>query len=108
VKHFTFERRGSSYHDANPLREASVPSLDKLDQSNHGIDWRGIVAILVVQLAVLLAVSGAVIFYLDWSSNTAQAEFMRTIESASGPSHLPQPPTAIQPVKSRTACPRRA
>jgi hypothetical protein len=83
-----------------------MPSRDQAGQNNRGVHRPGIITILVVQIAILLALSGAAIFYLDWSSNAAQAEFMRAIESASGPSHLP--PTAIHPVKSRTACTRRA
>jgi hypothetical protein len=79
-----------------------------MSQSKRGIDWRGIITILVVQVAVLLALSGAAIFYLNWSSDAAQAEFMATFKpSASEPSHPRQPPTPIQPVNGRTACTRR-
>jgi flagellar basal body-associated protein FliL len=84
-----------------------MPSPDQAGQNNRGVHRPRIITILIVQIAVLLALSGAVIFYLDWSSEAAQAEFMRAIESASGPSHLPQPPTAIHPVKSRTTCIRK-
>jgi hypothetical protein len=109
VKQFTFEVRGSRYHDANPLRDASMPSLDKPDHDDHGIDWRRIALILSIQLAVLLALSGAAIIYLNWSSDVAQAEFMSTVKpSASGPKHSPQSSLPVQPIEGRTACTRRA
>jgi hypothetical protein len=85
-----------------------MPSSDKATQKKHGIDWPGIVKILAIQFAVLLAVSGAVIFYLDWSSDAALAEFMAaTKSSASGSNHPWQPSTAIQPVKGKTTCSRK-
>jgi hypothetical protein len=85
-----------------------MPSPDKAVQKKRGVDWPGIIGILAIQLAVLLALSGAVIFYLDWSSNAALAEFMAaTKSSASGSNHPSQPPSAIQPVKGKTTCTRR-
>jgi hypothetical protein len=88
-------------------KEASMPSRSQAGQNDYGVHWRRIITTLVVQIAILLALSGAAVLYLGWSSNSAQAEFMRAIESASGPSRL-QPPTAIHSVKSRSVCPRRA
>jgi hypothetical protein len=86
-----------------------VPSPDKATQPKHGIDWPRIVRILAIQFAVLLAVSGAVIFYLDWSSDAALAEFIAATKSpAFGSNHPWQPPTAIQPVKGKTTCSRKA
>jgi hypothetical protein len=85
-----------------------MPSPDKAVQENSGNDWPGIIRILTIQLAVLLAVAGAVIFYLDWSSNAALAEFMAaTKSSASGSSHSWQPPSAVQPAKGKTTCTRK-
>jgi hypothetical protein len=85
-----------------------MPSPDKAVQKKRGIDWPGITGILAIQLAVLLALSGAVILYLDWSSNAVLAEFMAaTKSSASGSNHPWQPPSAIQPVKGKTTCTRR-
>jgi hypothetical protein len=108
VKQFTFEASGARYYDANPLRDASMPSLDTSDHENHGIDWRRIALILSIQLAVLLALSGAAIVYLNWSSNVAQAEFMSTVKpSASGPKHSPQSSLPAQPIHGRTACTQR-
>ena len=84
-----------------------MPSRDQAGQNDYGVHRLRIIRILVVQIAILLALSGAAAFYVGWSSDAAQAEFMRAIESASGPSRL-QPPTAIHSVKSRSVCPRRA
>lgn len=85
-----------------------MPSPDKATQTKPRIDWPAIVGILAIQLAVLLALSCAVIFYLDWSSDAALAEFMVTTKSpASGLNHPWQPPTAIQPVKGKTTCSRK-
>ena len=39
--------------------------------------WLGMAKMLVAQVGVLLAVSGAVIWYLNWSSEVSQAEFAR-------------------------------
>jgi hypothetical protein len=84
-----------------------MPSRDQAGQNKHGVHRPGIIAILALQVAVLLGLSGAAVVYLDWSSKAAQAEFMRAIESASGPRHH-EPPPALQPVKGRMACTRRA
>jgi hypothetical protein len=75
-------------------------------QKKPGIDWPGIIGVLVVQLAVLLALSCAVIFYLNWSSDAAQAAFMTAIKSpASAPNHSQSTP--IQQVKAKTTCNRK-
>ncbi|HEV7880349.1 hypothetical protein [Bradyrhizobium sp.] len=84
-----------------------MPSRHQAGENNRGAHRLGILAILALQIAVLLAVSGAAIVYVDWSSSAAQAEFMRAIESASGPGHH-APPPALQPVKDRKACARKA
>lgn len=45
-----------------------------------GIDWLGIKKTFVILIVVLLAASGAVIQYINWSSGVAQAEFARAIK----------------------------
>jgi hypothetical protein len=63
-----------------------------------------IAAMTSVQLLVLLAVGAAVVRYLEWSSDAAQAEFMRAIDAASSdPSHFTESST----IKGRTACNRK-
>jgi hypothetical protein len=46
-----------------------------------GIDWLEIKKTFVVQIVVLLAASGAVIQYINWSSGVAQAEFARAMKT---------------------------
>jgi hypothetical protein len=64
------------------------------DPAKAGIDWLGVEKTLVIQVAVLLAISVAVIEYLNWSSKVAQAEFSSTMElmmaNPASPSKLPE------------------
>jgi hypothetical protein len=82
-------------------------SSDQASQNNRGIDRARIAAIALAQFVVLLALLGAAIFYLNWSSGVAQAEFMRAMEPSMT---VPAPPSSapVQSVKARTACPRKA
>ena len=56
--------------------------LDKMTRRLAAIDWLGVARILVVQVAVLLVLSLAVIRYVTWTSDIALAEFSRTIDKA--------------------------
>jgi hypothetical protein len=82
-------------------------SSDQPSQNNRGLERPRIAAILLVQLAVLLALSGAAIFYVNWSSSVAQAEFIRALEP-SMTVRPPQSPAPVQSVKARAACNRKA
>ncbi|MBW8902735.1 MAG: hypothetical protein JF566_01820 [Bradyrhizobium sp.] len=42
---------------------------------SRGVDWLAITRIAVLQVVVLLALAGAVLRYLSWSSDLAWAEF---------------------------------
>jgi hypothetical protein len=75
---------------------------------NSQIHWRKIGTTVVVELLVLLALAFAVVRYVEWSSDAAQAEFMSaTKPSASDPNHSGEFSTAGQPLKGRTDCPRK-
>jgi len=75
---------------------------------NSQIHWRGIGTTVVVELLVLLALAFAVVRYVEWSSDAAQAEFMSaTKPTASDPNHSGEFSTASQPLKGRTGCPRK-
>ena len=75
---------------------------------NSQIHWRGIGTTVVVELLVLLALAFAVVRYVEWSSDAAQAEFMSaTKPSASDPNHSVEFSIASQPLKGRTGCPRK-
>ena len=84
-----------------------MPLLATASPEKPHIRWPAIVATLLVQVVVLLAISGAVIFYLNWSSTAALAEFMATsTPSASILSQLPHSAPA-HPINGRKACTRR-
>lgn len=72
---------------------------------NRGICWLGIVRTLLVQVLVLLALSGAFVRYVNWSSDQAWAEFI----AASGPSALgAKSSTPVQAIHDQTPCGWRA
>jgi hypothetical protein len=51
-----------------------------LSRVNAGPGWMGVVRILVMQIAVLLTLAVAVIYYIEWTSNAAVSEFMSSSE----------------------------
>ncbi len=65
--------------------------------------WPAIIRILLVEVLVLLALSGAIVGYLNWSSEAAWAEF-------NAASQLPAPESSslVQAVKIQTPCARKA
>ena len=76
---------------------------------NRNIDWLGIVRTLLVQVSVLLALTGAVVWYLNWSSDVAWSEFMSANQPpVSSPKYHSQSQAPVQTVKGKTACARRA
>jgi hypothetical protein len=86
-----------------------MPSFDRASPDNNGNYWSGIAEILAIHLAVLFAVSLAALAYLNWSSNAALAEFMAKDQpSVSEPGRLPQSSVAVQQVKTKAACAKRA
>ena len=38
--------------------------------------WPSIVRIIILEIVLLLALAGALVFYLNWSSEVAMSEFM--------------------------------
>lgn len=65
--------------------------------------WPAIVRTLLVEVLLLLALSGAIVGYLKWSSDTAWAEFIAASEQPA-----PGPTTPIQAVKGQAPCDRKA
>jgi hypothetical protein len=66
-----------------------MTSFNSQRQGKRGISWSGTIGTLLVQILVLLALVFAVVRYLEWSSETNQAEFMSaTKPSASDPNHF--------------------
>jgi hypothetical protein len=85
-----------------------MPSSENPNPSKPNIGWLGIVETLLVQVLVLLALSAAVVRYVNWSSDAAQAEFTAAGKPAlSGPTQQPQPSEPVQIVKGQKVCPRK-
>ncbi len=86
-----------------------MPSADHRTLEIRRFDWRGIFRVLLVQVLVLLALSAALIRYVNWSSDQAWAEFSRATERTA-PAAKSRPPasTPIQAIKGRALCERRA
>ena len=76
--------------------------------SKSKIRGRGIATTVVVELLILLTIVFAVVRYLEWSSDAALAEFMRSPEpSVSDPITAGKSFTPIQPLKGRAARDRK-
>jgi hypothetical protein len=83
-----------------------MPLRDK--RSPRGFDWLAIVKTLLVEIAVLLALTGAFVFYVSWSSQVAFEEFMDAGGSAAAEEdHRPPAPISVQAVKGRANCDRK-
>jgi hypothetical protein len=68
----------------------------------------GIVRTLLVQVLVMLALSGAVTGYLKWSSDAAWKEFMDASKSsAPDVKHSPQASAPLHAVQGHALCTRR-
>ena len=65
--------------------------------------WPAVVRILLVEILLLVALSGAVVGYLNWSSEAAWAEF-----KAASKLSVPERKSLIQTVKGQTPCERKA
>jgi hypothetical protein len=87
-----------------------MPLLNSLRQSNRGIHWPGIVATVLVQILVVLALSVAAAFYLEWSSDANQAEFASATHrsSLSGSNHPPEVSSPVRTVRGRAGCDPKA
>ena len=74
---------------------------------NSQIHLQGIGTTVVVVLLTLVALTFAVVSYVEWSSNTAVAEFMSAAgPSASDPNHSNESAAPIQSRKGQTGCPQ--
>lgn len=65
--------------------------------------WPSIARIFLVEILVLLALSAAIVAYLNWSSEVAWAEFL-----AAGKLAAPMQNPPFQAVKGKTPCDRSA
>ena len=88
-----------------------MPSMDRQSRMNRTIDRLGIVRILLVQVMILLALAGAVVRYVNWSSEVALQEFLSASQPAlAGASRQsqPKPQAPVQAVKAKAACAKKA
>jgi hypothetical protein len=82
-----------------------MPSSGDQNPDHRGVDWPAVVRTLLMQLLVLLALSAAVIRYLDWSSETAWAEFIAASKSSvAEPRDRQQSSTPVQTVRGQKPC----
>lgn len=78
-----------------------MPSPAHQSPTNRPSFWLAIVRTLLVEVFVLLVLAGAIVGYLNWSSDAAWAEFTAAYKP-------PAPATPMQAVKVQTRCDRRA
>jgi hypothetical protein len=78
-------------------------------QRGRGSARLAIVRTALLQVLVMLAISGAVIGYLNWSSSVAKADFMKAGERSLSESKRQLPSSSpMQTAKGPMACYRRA
>jgi hypothetical protein len=80
-----------------------VPSPANNSPASRQSFWPAIARILLVEVLLLVALSGAVVGYLNWSSEAAWAEF-----KAASKLSAPEPKGPIQTVKGHMPCDRSA
>ena len=64
--------------------------------------WTSIARIFLVELVVLIALSAAVVGYLNWSSEAAWSEFLAASK------HAPGSNAAVHAVRGQSPCDRSA
>jgi hypothetical protein len=85
-----------------------VQSPDNQSQQNRGIDWPAIVRTFLVQIVVLLALAGAFVGYVNWSSEASFQEFIEASQpSANEPGPRPQASIPVHAVKGHATCDRK-
>jgi hypothetical protein len=85
-----------------------MPSPDNPTQSKSELGWLGIVETLLLQVLILVALSAAVVRYVSWSSEAAQAAFTAAAKPAlSVPAVQPEPPAPVEVAKGQKVCPRK-
>jgi len=83
-----------------------MPSTIHQFQSNPGINWLAVVRILAVQVLMFLGILGAIVCYLEWSSEAAWAEFSSANKSSlSDPGRRPEIRNQVQ-IVGQTPCVR--
>jgi hypothetical protein len=84
-----------------------MPLFNSQQQNNRGTRWWGAAATGVVELLVLFALGIAVVRYLEWSSDAAQAEFMNATKPSASDPNPSGVSTPVQALKGRAGCERK-
>jgi hypothetical protein len=85
-----------------------VTAPDNQSRPSRGIDWLAIGRTLLVQVLVLLALAGAFVGYVNWSSDAVWAEFIEASKpSVRDPAHRPPSSMPVQAVKGQATCDRK-
>jgi hypothetical protein len=71
------------------------------DRASH---WLAVARTLIVEILVLLALSGAAIAYLDWSSDVNWAAFIAASQTAGLVLTHPRPDASVQTAKGQAPC----
>jgi flagellar basal body-associated protein FliL len=86
-----------------------MPSPENSSETNPDSFRLAIVKIALTQIAVLLALAGAFIFYVNWSSQAALADFLDATElSLPAPEHHAQFSVPVDAARGLKACFLRA
>jgi len=87
------------------VREASMPGSLYNSERSHGI-WPKIIGVPAIQAGVLLAISIAVIFCIDWTLGASRSKFAtKSNAPVSAPGTCPQSADTFD--RQRAACLRR-
>jgi hypothetical protein len=81
---------------------ASSGNQEPGDRASH---WLAVVRTLIVEILVLLALSGAAIAYLDWSSDVNWTAFIAASQT-SGLALNHRPDAPVQAAKAQAPCRR--
>jgi hypothetical protein len=80
-----------------------MPSPVNNSPASHQSFWPAIVRTLLVEVLVLLALSAAIVGYVNWSSEAAWTEF-----KAASKLSAPEANSPVQTVKAHAPCHRSA
>ena len=81
------------------------PDVDQSNALSRDVPRLGIVKTAVTQALVLLVLAGAVVWYVNWSSEAAVSEFMRAGKPpVSGLNLYPPSQAPVQTVKGKALC----
>jgi|GraSoiStandDraft_60_1057301.scaffolds.fasta_scaffold1113055_1 hypothetical protein len=77
--------------------------------ATRGIDVVGIARILSLQILALLGLAGAVVCYVNWSSEIAWREFSGVAKAAASDANAAaRSPAPVEAIKHHGSCPRSA